>query len=66
MRVVHLSCQSTILCNTSINTRFVNKHLLIITETVQVSCLRVNSYAEARGRNDLATASELHLVRLVG
>lgn len=42
------------------------KYLLVITETVQVSCLRGNSSAEASGRNNLANAAELHLVRLVG
>lgn len=63
---MHLSCQSTILLTTFINTRLVNKYLLVITETVQVSCLRGNSYAEASGRNNLATAAELHLIRMVG
>lgn len=36
------------------------KHLLVITETVQVSCLRGNSAAESSGGNNLATAAELH------
>lgn len=45
------------------HTRLVTeKHLLVITETVQVSCLRGNLSAEASGRNNLATAAELHLL----
>lgn len=61
--MVHLFCQ-LVISNSApspVNMRCVTKKLLlVITETVQVSCLRGNSAAEASGGNNLATAAELH------
>lgn len=61
--MVHLFCQ-LVISNSApspVNMRCVTKKLLlVITETVQVSCLRGNSAAEASGGNNLATAAESH------
>lgn len=45
------------------HTRLVTeKHLLVVTETVQVSCPRGDLSAGASGRNNSATAAELRLL----
>lgn len=60
---MHLFCQ-LVISNSApspMDMRCVTKrHLLVITETVQVSCLRGNTAGEASGGNNLATAAELH------